>query len=170
MSLKVVRCLGSETLSSASPLEAIRAAADPGRFVRAKRTGEQIKGATILWLHATLRRVTLGLSDGQLLSAEPTESGDVEWNLQAGDVADTPAPENSDLPPSGEIEFLMPEGFIYTWRWRHIRDLIVGSVVVMCSAERRVVNVHCRGVEFEIDCYEIERGGAIDRILVFAPF
>jgi hypothetical protein len=170
MSIRVVRYLYSEAPSAASPLEAIRAVADPERFVRAKLTGEQIRGATVTGLRTTLHRVAVDLDDGRELRIEPNAGGDIAWTLRDGkDASDPPTPP-PDLSTTGEIEFLMPQGFTYVWKWRHIRDLLVGAAVVMCSAERRVFNLHCRGVEMEFDCYEIERGGTRDRIVVFAPF
>ena len=151
-------------------MDAIRAAADHERFVRAKRTGEQIKGATVAGLRATPGRVIVDLSDGRMLRVEPTPGAEIVWTLHETDAASEPSAAPPDLSASGEIEFLMPGGYTYEWKWREIRDRLLGAVVVMCSAERRVFNLHCRGVAIEFDCYEIERGGDVDRIVVFAPF
>jgi hypothetical protein len=170
MSIKVLRYRCSETPSAATPLDAIRAVADPERFVRAKRTGERIKGATVEGLRATPSRVTVNLSDGRMLRIEPTPAGEIGWTLHETDGPSESPAAPPDLSVSGEIEFLMPGGHTYVWGWRHIRDRLLGAVVTMCSAERRVFNLHCRGVEIEFDCYEIESGGDADRIVVFAPF
>ena len=170
MRTRVIRNHYSEAVPVADPLEAIRAAADPDRFARARRTGERIKGATIAWVHASLHRVAVGLNDGRRLCVEPTPAGEVAWTLEERDAGFDLSSAHSDLLATGEIEFCMPQGHVYTWRWRHIRDRFVGAVIVMCSAERRVFNLHCGGFEVEFDCYEIESAGATDRIVVFAPF
>ena len=118
-----------------------------------------------------------------MLQIEPTADGDIAWTLDGADTVSEPPRAPPGLSPTGEIEFLMPGGYTYVWKWRHIRDLLLGAVVVMCSAERRVFNLHCRGVDpeadriefvaaagIEFDCYAIESGGTIDCIVVFAPF